>query len=924
MLQLIPLFLTMLALNSSNASMPSTIRAKNEYSLRKQERLLTHRIKEKEPFDHKQNLFSPFSLFKRERINQPKIKPKLNQDFLEEFLLDTTLNFGPAPGDQDFADVAFDGTNYFVVWYDFRNDDIYGARVTSGGVLLDSLGIPICSTFEWQAYPSVTFDGTNYFVVWEDWRNWDDLDIYGARVSPAGIVLDPDGIPITTAECDQTMPSIEFDGSNYLVAWSDYRNGMDYNIYAARVSPSGVVLDPNGIAVSTAPNEQTIFRGIGFDGTNYLLVWHDDRDGDYYYDVYGARVTQGGVVLEPNGFAISIANNSQGYAQVGFDNTNYLVVWLDDRAMEQDFRIYGARVTPGGSVLEPNGIQISQYYSFHPTLDFDGTNYMVVWTDVRSSWETDIYGARVTTTGAVLDPLGIPISTSESDQVLPAIVFDGTKYFTTWSDYRSANYDIYGARMTTGGTVLDPNGILLDYGYSSPEQYYPAAAFDGTNYLVVWMDSRNGEVNIYGSRVTPQGNVLDPTGIMISNTGGGQFYPLVAFDGSNYLVVWEDGRNLLDLDIYGARVTTAGLVLDPQGIPISTLSNNQWFPSLAFDGTNYLVTWADDRDGDWVFDIYGARVSTAGTVLEPQGFAISTANYDQIYPAIAFDGTNYLVAWTDDRDGDYYYDLYGARVTPNAVVLEPQGFQISNAAGDQANVSLAFDGNNYLAVWLDFRNLQLDIYGARITTSGSILEPQGIPISTAENDQFMPSVAFDGTNYLAVWTDWRNWDDDIYGARVTTAGVVLDPSGIELINQLEPRREAIVTKGPNNQLLLALTGYISLYGTTKILGAFYPGVGIAEKDFGIRNWEFGNQNMNIFPNPVKKDGQIEFILPKASKVELELLDISGRCVKQLSSNQYTAGKHKILIEMQDLAAGVYMLKFKTETKTVIKRFVKVK
>jgi len=130
---------------------------------------------------------------------------------------------------------------------------------------------------------------------------------------------------------------------------------------------------------------------------------------------------------------------------------------------------------------------------------------------------------------------------------------------------------------------------------------------------------------------------------------GYQFAPAVAFDGTNYLVAWQDGRGTY-YDVYGARVSPAGAVLDPAGIAISTAGNHQEAPSVTFDGTNHLGAWQDSRSGtSW--DTYGARVSPAGAVLDPGGLAISTESGQQLTPTLAFDGTNYLVAWEDSRFG---------------------------------------------------------------------------------------------------------------------------------------------------------------------------------------------------------------------------------------------------------------------------------
>jgi hypothetical protein len=232
--------------------------------------------------------------------------------------------------------------------------------------------------------------------------------------------------------------------------------------------------------------------------------------------------------------------------------------------------------------------------------------------------------------------------------------------------------------------VLDP-GILniTTLAGATNLESHPSIAFDGTNYLVVWDDSRNGASNsdIFGTRVSPAGTVLDgtATGIPISTAATNQSLPALAFDGTNYLVVWQDLRNgASNTDIFGTRVSPAGAVLDgaSTGFPISTATNAQFQPELAYNGTNYLVTWADQRT-DPSIDIFGTRVSPAATVLDglTTGIPISTAPQEQSGQSVAFNGV-FLVVWRDRRSGQGF-DLYGARVANNGTVTDASGFVVS-------------------------------------------------------------------------------------------------------------------------------------------------------------------------------------------------------------------------------------------------------
>ncbi len=123
--------------------------------------------------------------------------------------------------------------------YATSGDDIYAARVSSTGTMLDPAGIAVSSAPGNQHNPRVAFDGTNFLVVWE--TDGDDADIHGARLGPDGQVLAPGEFEITAAEGDQRASSVAFNGAGYIVLWADERSGTSSDIYGVRVTTGGVV-----------------------------------------------------------------------------------------------------------------------------------------------------------------------------------------------------------------------------------------------------------------------------------------------------------------------------------------------------------------------------------------------------------------------------------------------------------------------------------------------------------------------------------------------------------------------------------------------------------------------------------------------------------------------------------------------------------
>jgi hypothetical protein len=562
----------------------------------------------------------------------------------------------------------------------------------------------------------------------------------------------------------QITPAVAFDGSNYLVVWNDQRlaNGTTI-VEAARVTAAGALLDPGGIFISSKQVVSGMQPKVDYDGTNFFVVWNGNTQ------VFGARIAPTGVVLDPSGILLCDLTSSldtPSQPSVAHDGLNFLVVWADDR--NSGYGIYFNRVSAAGTVLDGlvgKTVSLSSKLVSAPAVMFDGTGYFVVWQDYRSGFSYDIYGARVTKAGAVLDASGIAISTAANDQVTPSIAFDGTNYLVVWNDGRWGTADIFGARVSKAGAVLDAAGIGITSMIPNA-QTTPSVAFDGSNYEVVWADSRSGNPDIYGARVTTGGVVVDANGFVISaGAPAAEQAPAVTCSaGGACFAVWQDQRAGTS-DIYGARFSGAA-VNDLQGLQISSAANDESNASVAFDGTNYFIVWQDRRAvSSW--DVYGARVSADGTVLDPSGLVVSAANADQITPRVTWLSPNYVVVWEDKRAD--LGDIYGARVDASGAVLDPSGFVIAAGANEQKLPAIATDGTGFFTAWV---GVSSKVSGARVSSAGTVLDPAGISLFTSTSATSAPAIAWDGVRYLVVMA--VSSSGGIRGARFTPAGAALD------------------------------------------------------------------------------------------------------------------------------------------------------
>jgi len=500
--------------------------------------------------------------------------------------------------------------------------------------------------------------------------------------------------PISTATSVQSFPVMISDGAGgAIITWRDSRNGAT-DLFAQRIDAAGVPQwTADGVAISTAANEQTFPCMVSDGAGGAIIAWADSRGGANY-DIYAQRINgAGGVQWAANGVAISIAAANQIYPAILSDGSGgAIITWQDARSGNID--IYAQRIDGDGvAQWTLNGVVITTAAGdqYAPAIASDGSGGAIItWYDYRNGSNFDIYAQRVIGSGLVQwTANGVAICLASDAQLSPTIVGDGSGgAIITWYDHRNGtNDDIFAQHINSAGVVQwGVNGYLI-CGAANYQQY-PFIVSDGSGgAIITWTDSRSGAYNdIYAQRINGSGNVLwTSDGVGICVAAYHQSTPCIIGDGSGgATIAWTDQRILGTSDVYAQRVNYAGLAQwTANGVAISTATGDQTNSALISDGAGgAIMAWQDYRGG-LSYDIYAQKVDKFGY------FATNTPRLTDVKDVAADQGGKVTVAW-DRADLDAYpaqtityYSLWRgidlSAIPPQARFVEPQelseGFQ---------------------------------------------------------------------------------------------------------------------------------------------------------------------------------------------------------------------------------------------------------
>ncbi len=404
-------------------------------------------------------------------------------------------------------------------------------------------------------------------------------------------------------------------------------------------------------------------------------------------------------------------------------------------------KIYAKRLNGEGRPLwSGQGMAVSSkpaIPSFHKMVTDDSGGAIIVWMDWRAQDEKgeDLYAQRLSADGRILwKESGVPVCVMPDHQTIADIVSDSSGgVIIVWTDMRNGHREIYAQRLDASGNALwQENGVPVVATGAYLDEI--RAASDGSGgAIIVWVDGRGSEYDIYAQRIDSQGRtVWQENGIPMSTAPGSQRNPQMASDGAGGAVIaWYNG-DASPTSISAQRVSSEGRTLwRGNGVVLATAEGA---PKLINDGRGEtLMTWLEMPKptaafpGQWA--LYAQKLNSEGKGQWGEEPVVLSPGIDHGLDAqIASDGFGgTIIVWrlgsTPHKEGTIYAQKLDSKGNPSwvdtGVVVYPvstfkyQGFPqvVSDGSGGAIIVSVL--GRSPVAKDL--------IYAQRIDSEGNCL-----------------------------------------------------------------------------------------------------------------------------------------------------------------------------------------------------------
>jgi hypothetical protein len=837
----------------------------------------------------------------------------------------------------DLSAVATD-SGFVVAWHDNRtgDNDVYLQ-------MLDTLGHPVDGNVRVngvtnlsQQVPAVGRTDEGFVVAWIDYRTGSPsfCHVYARRYNAAGDTVGPE-FGVTSVSTVTADPAVTKTDNGFWVAWRDSRHDA-YDIYFQRYDSTGAALGGNTLVTSGMEGEESRVPSLAGYGNKVALAW---QTGDY--DTYGDINTRW---YNSNGTALSapvLTNDDasmrrQDVPAALASDSGWAVFWSDERQAEDVPQIYSqyfdtTRAAQGQNV--PLCDSLPGYADQQRPAVASGMDgkFLAVWQDYRMDRDSgdicDIYARLYDADGDPLTP-DFPASDTAYDQYNrnatdPKVIglTDGS-YMITWCDGRNGpENNVYCQRIDAAGNLSGEN-ILVSAGTAGSQVMHPAIAASDSGLGIFWCSDIYGTYDVFGRLYRNNGDSIGATVLVNDTTGSYQHIrPRAAANNGGLTVIWQDNRT--GNSIYGQRLSWEGTLSGTNFAVTDSASSTPEEPSIAGTEGGFMAVWCDYRDDD--YRIYGQRLNADGG-LDGANFAVSPGF--GMYPSVAVspDGSLYTVLWYGFASGNgilvsqRYQD--GVSQGIQEMVVDSTGWWDYNLDGGQ---NVAVSNNRLFFTFRGYKSESVsryDIFGT-VTDWYATSQPPAIWVDSLPDDidsaygpyPINAVIADDGTVDRAVLyyrIGSGSWDTLSMSPGVSDTFTAEIPEQFISVGDTITISYYVWTIDNAKNFISSPISSFKLTGPTGVEG---------KPDGAVPSYfSLGK----AYPNPSRGIATIQYQLPKASDVTLQIFNIAGQLVKAIEQGNKPAGTHSINWNTSDQSAGVYFYRLKAGSFLATNKLVVIK
>jgi hypothetical protein len=329
------------------------------------------------------------------------------------------------------------------------------------------------------------------------------------------------------------------------------------------------------------------------------------------------------------------------------------------------------------------------------------------------------------------------------------LLWTGSEYGVAWRDHLQGlgPVDIYFALLDASGGLT---GVVTQVTDSLEDSLGVSMTWTGSEFGIGYNEKRDGQQQVFLARLDAAGDLINGD-IQITTAAGSSVAASVVWAGSQYGVAWYDNRDGNN-EIYFARLDASGNKFGSD-VRVTAAGGNSIRPSLVWTGSEFAVAWYDDRFGN--NEIFFTRIDASGVEIGDD-VRVTVDPGSSRNPSLVWADGEFGIAWQDDRDGNnqpYFtrMDASGNKIGDDVKVRDDIYYGIEP--------SLVRSGIEYGLAWADTTTMpsvrrvgftRLDVTG---NGYGKI-----VWLTAGVGDSENPALVWSGTRYGVAW---QHENDDV-------------------------------------------------------------------------------------------------------------------------------------------------------------------